>query len=66
MRKDLFDVLDKFYKNKIDNVDPEAQRYVERSIIEGKQDGKIVFSFIMKNLNIDFYQRVTFGRRNKI
>ena len=46
MRKDLFDVLDKFYKNGIDNLDPEAQRFVERSIIEGKQDGKIAFAYV--------------------
>ena len=41
MWKDLFDVLHNFYKNGIDKLDDEAKRYVERSIIEGKQDGRI-------------------------
>ncbi len=40
MRKDLFDVLLKFHSNGVDKLDDESKRYVERSIIEGKQDGK--------------------------
>lgn len=39
MRKDLFDVLDSFQRNGVDKLDDEAKRYVERSVIEGKQDG---------------------------
>lgn len=46
MRKDLFDVLQKFAENKPTNLKPEGRRYLERSIIEGRQDGMIfILSF---------------------
>jgi hypothetical protein len=40
MRKDLFDVLKKFSETNNETLDKETRRYLERSITEGKQDGK--------------------------
>ena len=40
MRKDLFDILKKFNETNKEEINEEARRYVERSLIEGKQDGK--------------------------
>jgi hypothetical protein len=39
MRKDLFDILQKFNESQGSTVDPESKRYLERSILEGKCDG---------------------------
>jgi hypothetical protein len=41
MRKDLFDVLKKFNETNNETLDKETRRYLERSITEGKQDGKL-------------------------
>ena len=39
MRKDLFDVLQKFSEVNKEPLDKETKRYLDRSITEGKQDG---------------------------
>ena len=44
MRQDLFFVLQKFYENDISKLDKEVRRYVERSLIEGKQDGEEIIT----------------------
>lgn len=43
MRKDLFDILEAFKeKNNLNNLDKEAKRFVEQSIIEGRQYGNLL------------------------
>jgi hypothetical protein len=39
MRKDLYDILLKFNESNKEKLDEESKRYVERCLIEGKQDG---------------------------
>jgi hypothetical protein len=41
MRKNLFDVLQKFSENNTESLDKEAKRYLDRSIVEGKQDSNL-------------------------
>lgn len=59
MRKDLFDILQKFSDLHISKLSGEEKRYVERTLIEGKQDGN---SLLKKNFIIlNSHANHTFG-----
>lgn len=64
MRKDLFDILNKFNESNKEKLDDESKRYVERSLIEGKQDGKLFYEcFFFTFYEFCLYvNRFTFGR----
>ena len=52
MRKDLYDILLKFHESNSETLDRESKRYVERCLIEGKQDGIRYFNWILGKLKL--------------